>query len=471
MTVTGTRPGPGEAAFDEGTKTTLSPPDDSVYQALERLRQPETLRKAVSAAWSADGSASLESVRILQTYYKPHRHARLVVEALGRSGGRPVRQYLFVQIYPSEAKAQKRLAATDKKHSLRCTGPPVFAIAKANAVAWSLPNSPRLRPAKIGFHETKFRKFLRRERMRRYLVKRGVDPRAMSGYPTPPQLLRLVPRRRALFRYDVPDAAKRTRLFIKVYQPGHGPEARRNHKLMAKATRKGQLGFRVPRLLTYSTRRRAMVMKRLRGVQLSALVPTADPDVFRRVGEALAGLHQCGLEPEGRWSVDQELEALAAGVDDVKLALPVLKPEVEVILGELRRRRRALRFDFAAPIHGNLFGDQILVDGDSIGIVDWDDLCLGDPLHDVGRLIAHCVLLWVRSHTPDDQRARYLEALLAGYAGRTGREIARPRLDWHVATALLLRAKISSLRPLPPGWMAEIAACVDESRRVLERGT
>jgi len=44
------------------------------------------------------------------------------------------------------------------------------------------------------------------------------------------------------------------------------------------------------------------------------------------------------------------------------------------------------------------------------------------------------------------------------------------RLQWHAATALLLRAKISALRPLPEGWTELVACSLLQARRVLEEG-
>jgi len=43
----------------------------------------------------------------------------------------------------------------------------------------------------------------------------------------------------------------------------------------------------------------------------------------------------------------------------------------------------------------------------------------------------------------------------------SGAAIDERRLGWHVAVALLLRAKVSALRALPGTWMADIEASID----------
>ena len=178
---------------------------------MRTLRRPGELLAEVGDAWAGTGDVA-EQVRIVLTHYKSFRRARLVAEVIGRNGaqGISVRQYLFIQVYGSLREARSRFDAAEKKHTLTCTGPPIFLMADVDAVAWSLPNGPRLRPAKIGFRPGKFRKFMRRRKMRRYLLRRGFDPPTLPLYPQLPELIRLVPRRRALFRYDVPGAERPT---------------------------------------------------------------------------------------------------------------------------------------------------------------------------------------------------------------------------------------------------------------------
>ncbi len=443
---------------------------DPVRDAVMRLRRQNALLACVRRAWEVEGAVHADSVQVQQTHYKPLQRARLVARVAGRSAGpdaEAVQQYLFIQVYPSAEDAVRRFEGTDRKHALKCVGPPVFVLPELNAVAWSLPNSPRLRTAKIGFRPKRFGKFLRRQKLRRYLMKRNVDPLTLPRRPDPPELIRLVPRRRALFRYAVPGADPSTTLFIKVYSPGHGRLAMQNLRLVASVTRRGQLGFRVPRAVSYSTRRRAMVMKGLPGVPLSDPRIARDPQVLASVFRGLAALHGSGVEPTARWSPDAELDALDDAMVDMKRALPGHTGEIDRLVAGLRRRRADLHFEHVVPIHGNLFGDQVLIDGDKIGIVDWDDLALGDAEYDIARLIAHLVFLWRRASMPRVERQRIEDASLAAYTGATGHGLDAARLRWHKAVALLMRAKISALRPLPDTWISDVAGCIDEASELL----
>ena len=88
-------------------------------------------------------------------------------------------------------------------------------------------------------------------------------------------------------------------------------------------------------------------------------------------------------------------------------------------------------------------------------------------MYDLGRLLAQATFLWLRNDTPQAQRDRCVAALLDGYAAVPRCSITPQRLTWHVATALLMRAKISGLRTWPATWADDITACVAETRRTL----
>jgi aminoglycoside phosphotransferase (APT) family kinase protein len=100
-------------------------------------------------------------------------------------------------------------------------------------------------------------------------------------------------------------------------------------------------------------------------------------------------------------------------------------------------------------------------------MVDWDTLALGDPLYDVGRLLAHLVYLAGREEIAPPAVSACAETLLQAYEAETGQPVDRQHLAWHVAAQLLLRGKTSSLRQLPEGWQAHLAFVVGEAVRVL----
>jgi aminoglycoside phosphotransferase (APT) family kinase protein len=330
---------------------------------------------------------------------------------------------------------------------LKCVGPAVFLVEEWNAVAWALPNGPMLRAAKV---------LLDRRKFARFLAEAGLPGLPGGRMPRAPKLIRYVPRRRAVFR-----AQKALgRPYVKLYAPGRDQSAARNLALAADAA-SGAGAFAVPRLLAHVARRRALVMAEVPGRRLSDL-EGSDLAAFASAGRALAALHRSPIVPKASWSPDRELRALRAATRDLGIALPALRPRLDAAVARIERVRATLRFPSDRPIHGNMFGDQLLVSDDGeVSIVDWDDLCCGDPLFDVGRLAAH--LHFVGRHESAS------EALIGAHArGAPAVWLDAPRLAWHVATAILLRAKISALRTLPPSWIADVERSLALAERVLD---
>jgi hypothetical protein len=434
------------------------PVDDPVFRAVVAARDPAALRAAILRAWASHGFVPPAGVEaeLVQAHYRPRLRARLIVRMeIDRPGRRSLVQYLYLQAYAGAAAAQRRAArAAQTKAPLRCAGPPVFLLPDWGCVAWALPNGPMLRTAKS---------LLRRRAFQRFLVEAGLLEPGPARGPRPPELIRYVPRHRAVFRSRKPIGASGRRAYIKVYSPGRDEPAAANLVQAARAAAASHGAFEVPSLLAHVRRRRALVMEELPGPRLNEIDPALRPEVYEATGRALAALHASRARASGSWSAEDEMGELRRAMDDVTSALPDLRATLAELVGRLDRERQQLRFPCDAVIHGNMFGDQVLIDGATrVGIVDWDDLREGDPLFDVGRLAANVVFLW---ETRGSSGAG-VSALLRGYE-RGGGVVDARRLRWHVATALLLRAKISALRPLPESWIADVDRSVRRAAAIL----
>ncbi len=437
------------------------PQKDAVYRALVALRDGGELESAIRRAWSqAPGTAAaLLGAKVLQTHYKPFARARLLVEAQAGPAcpsGKPEAQILFVQIYPSADEAAGRLAGVGRKRPLRCIGPPAVLLDDWNAVVWSLPNGPRLRWVRACLGRKRFRKFQR---------KLGLDLGPYKSHGRRPQIIRYVPRKRALFRHQPPAGRA---LYIKFYGAGGDVIPVGNLAQLSELSERQSLGFMPPRLVAHSASIRAAVMEEVPGIPMTTLFGCPEPSVFAAVGRAIARLHGSELEPSLVWSPQAERRALDAAMADIVRALPALAPEVRDLLQRIDRQMSGIAFDQRTPVHGNLFGDQILIEGNEVAIVDWDDMALGDPMYDLGRLIAHIV--FVSSAHPEARTALIAatETLLDGYRRESGMALDRDRLRWQVAVALLMRAKISALRILSPRWIADIQDALSEASVVLD---
>jgi aminoglycoside phosphotransferase (APT) family kinase protein len=212
-------------------------------------------------------------------------------------------------------------------------------------------------------------------------------------------------------------------------------------------------------------------MRALTGRQFTEVMcqikPESQLDPFVRVGKILAELHHADLHPTSVWTPAKELKTLRGAMEEVKLACPHLTQTIDRAIAQLTEMAQTINFPNHYPIHANLFGDQILYDGDRIGIVDWDTLSFGDPHYDIGRFLAHFIYLAGRDKRSAKGVRVASEALLQGYEANIEWKLDRTCLTWHVVAQILLRGKISSLRKLPNDWQAHLEFVVAETEWLL----
>ncbi|HKY03013.1 MAG TPA: aminoglycoside phosphotransferase family protein [Burkholderiales bacterium] len=421
----------------------VGPQDDPVYRRLCAYREPGMLAEAFHHAWP---QGSVRGARLLQTFYNPYSRARGVAEV--QLGGDAPSQLLSLKFFATPERAKQAYAAALLKPVLPSGGPAVLLL-DDRTVAWWLPNGQNLRRIKLCYDTQTFA---------RYVAKVGLC--APQDAIELPNLIRYVPRRRALFHWTSPEGR---RFYMKFYAAGASEMPARNLRLLNIADGIGDVG--IPKLVRHNRRRAFYIMEEIEGVPLTGILPHAGAATFTQVGCALAAVHESRVEPNSKWSDERALRELVAATDELKVALPRRRGDIETLVQRLTYERPPV--GESKPIHANLFCDQILVSGSSIGIVDWDDLACGDPLHDLGRLSAHLIYCSLCGQIDSDCVATYLEALLSAYETAVGSSVRRDRLRWHIAVELIMRAKISALRALPPNWTRYIRDALAAAGQVL----
>jgi len=105
-------------------------------------------------------------------------------------------------------------------------------------------------------------------------------------------------------------------------------------------------------------------------------------------------------------------------------------------------------------VHGDLYENQILVDGDTVGLIDLDDLGPRDPLLDAANWSAHLLLLGTYGAPAAGVIRRYREDLRAAFCRRL--DAGPADLAWREAYCLL-RLATGPFRVLHPDWPRRMA--------------
>jgi Ser/Thr protein kinase RdoA (MazF antagonist) len=106
-------------------------------------------------------------------------------------------------------------------------------------------------------------------------------------------------------------------------------------------------------------------------------------------------------------------------------------------------------------VHGDLYENQVLVDGDHLTLIDLDDLGPGDPLLDAANVSAHLLLLAASGGPAAAMIARYRGELRQAFGQVFDLDPAD--LAWREAYCLL-RLVSGPFRVLHPEWPTRMAA-------------
>jgi hypothetical protein len=376
------------------------------------------------------GGRGLETRRVepAQAYYRPGRWLTVCfrASAVEQSSGRPVSLTVTVERHPDEQDA-----------------------------VWTFPDDPALPGLPLAADG--------------HLVGRRLRPHQTDVAVEP---LRYRPRRRAVLRYRLPGGRV---LFGKVVTPARGRRLLAlGHALRDTARRTGtsDLDLRLA-LPLGQVGRGALVLPFLPGSSLrdhllgGGRLP--DPD---RVAALPGGLHRRCL-PTFAPGTARASTATGGGARPVALGNldgPRRRFDVRTTLTAAQVVGRLLPGEGCAAarlaealigwaegseppeewiVHGDLYENQVLVDGGTFGLIDLDDLGPGDPLLDAANFSAHLLILGTSGHPAAGGILRYREELRAAFCRRLDADPAA--LAWREAYCLL-RLASGPFRVLHPEW-------------------
>lgn len=229
----------------------------------------------------------------------------------------------------------------------------------------------------------------------------------------------------------------------------------------------GGVDFAVGKPIAYVSDLRTLVQEEVSGISLKdvfhqkkEVIHEVIP-VMRKVARALASLHLAEVAPPLRHRPQDELLFLKKRLEQ---NCPHLKPKVEEIVGAVA----AVLEEEApsAPTHGDFKLDHILIDGDRLALIDFDDFAEADPLLDVTRMLV-VIGRSVSPRLPVSHEGAWAvqQAFVEEYFAHVP-AAWRARLPFHYAKAILKIANIA-VRRQRPGWAEEVEVLVEEARASL----
>jgi aminoglycoside phosphotransferase (APT) family kinase protein len=189
----------------------------------------------------------------------------------------------------------------------------------------------------------------------------------------------------------------------------------------------------------------------------------------RRVAGALRQLHELHVDLGGAERPADRCRELAQARDELRVGLGGPSARVDELASALEAEAGANRVDTPGLIHGDFHGDNVLVDGETIALLDTEKCARGDPADDVGSLWAQLTLLWLKSGRRNPRLLAARSAFVERYLDVGGRALA-PRVRTHAALHGFLYASRCLQRPQRRDRHAHARGLLDASTSLLEGG-
>jgi hypothetical protein len=151
-----------------------------------------------------------------------------------------------------------------------------------------------------------------------------------------------------------------------------------------------QDGVLVPEPIGMVPEFRMWLQRKASGRVASQLLAAPGGDALaRRIAEAAHKLHQAGVPAprERRHAMADELRILHECLPRVAQAEPRWDQRIKRLLVACDRLGSATPDSPSRWIHRDFYGDQVIVDGERLYLIDFDEYCEGDPALDVGNFL------------------------------------------------------------------------------------
>lgn len=266
------------------------------------------------------------------------------------------------------------------------------------------------------------------------------------------------PERRYVARFDLPNGPP---AIIRLYGENEYGAA------LARVMKRISSEVKIPSIIGRSNGNRALAVTWLPGCPLAGFF-TGSPGLIAAVeaaGAALAAFHQSAM-PSGLpvYSRADRRRRVRATSEMLGALLPEVTGEAGDIGGMIHSALSA-----GSPalglIHGDLHPSQIILDDTTTGLIDLDEIRLGEPAYDLGLLVAHFDRDALSMGWPASLPEEWADALFRGYRWEGGR-LDPQRIIVHRAAGLF-QLLPHYFRNRDPNWPEQIRLGLERTRQLL----
>ncbi len=304
--------------------------------------------------------------------------------------------------------------------------PNTFYLSDLDAVLWRFPFDPSLPQLPELVDAKKVKAFLPFEKLT------GLESKNISELEL--DVVRYKPEDRCICRYQI-SGEKSITLFTKTFKDNRGEELYEHQLYLWQWSSEKGILFDLAKPLGYHAPTRTLWQEALPGrPALENPSQLSKPEFLETVAKGLAQLHSSQLVSSKERRVEDCLNEAHDLRQTLEQHLPQFSSPLQTIVEKLEAKAPQFTFPLR-PIHSAFRLKQLLLDGERVGVVDFDGFAMGDPCEDVTDFMAD-----LQAHLPANsaEKARY--SFLESYRAHVPWTLTPQSLEWHSALKWLERA-------------------------------
>jgi hypothetical protein len=204
--------------------------------------------------------------------------------------------------------------------------------------------------------------------------------------------VRYMPEIGAILHYEMTTPAAKLNLYGKVQPGNRGLRTYRIVQGLWDAARQYPGFLNLPRPLGFVEELGLLLEERVRGRSVGGNRTSAE---FMLTGnaaaEALAVIHQSGIEVDGQITIENELARLDRVADQFKYVLPSGHFLLLDLIAHMRDRVRKTSDEEWLPTHGDMKYDQFMHHNGEMTLLDFDYFAVAETSYDLGKFCAYTI--------------------------------------------------------------------------------
>lgn len=195
--------------------------------------------------------------------------------------------------------------------------------------------------------------------------------------------------------------------------------------------------------------------------------------LLKRAAVAVAALHQSPVSSSRRIGIADLFARFGEVERMVALSRPESLSKLRVLIDCLKRQSPQLSERPTATLHGDLHLKNFFVNDQEVALIDLDNVCLGDPLQELGSFVASLYYRELSQEGPIQQGSIQLaqqkaDAFICAYAEGVEWEVSDSILRWHTAAALIAERAYRCITRLKTGGLTILDDIIALAGRIVE---